>query len=120
MKPVDALTVSIDELRVDQFIHLDLKWFEHPFSFNHFKIKSESQIEEIKALGLKSIRINPELSDPVETQAPAASAAKATPSPSTDGGAVPATPAASMTGPADTLAQATATPEVPPESAPSP
>jgi putative nucleotidyltransferase with HDIG domain len=119
MKPVDALTVSINELRVGQYIHLDLKWFEHPFSFNHFKIRSESQIEEIKALGLKSIRITPELSDPVETQAPAVVTAKDTPHPSTDGKTASAVQGDAVTGAAELPAQSTATPELLPESAPS-
>jgi len=61
----EALTIAVDQLRVGQYIHLDMKWFEHPFPFSHFKIKSEAQIKEIKALGLKRIRINLDLSDPV-------------------------------------------------------
>ena len=56
-------TVSVDQLRVGLYIHLDLKWFEHPFAFSHFKIKSEEQITLIRSLGLKTVRLNPELSE---------------------------------------------------------
>lgn len=45
------------------YVHLDLKWFDHPFAFSHFKITSEEQIKTIRGLGLKTLRVNPELSD---------------------------------------------------------
>ncbi|MDD5028229.1 MAG: DUF3391 domain-containing protein [Rhodoferax sp.] len=85
MQTVHALTVQVDQLQVGHYIYLDMKWFEHPFSFNHFKIKSQAQISEVKALGLKSVRVNPELSDTVAPlpaaatpTAPTATAAPAT------------------------------------------
>lgn len=59
-----AVTLPVAELRVGHYVYLDLKWFEHPFSFNHFKIRSEKQLDELRALGLKNIRVNPELSEP--------------------------------------------------------
>ena len=55
--------LSMDQLRVGHYIHLDLGWMEHPFAFNHFKIRSEDQIRTLRALGLPSIRFSPELSD---------------------------------------------------------
>ncbi|MHB8948016.1 MAG: HD-GYP domain-containing protein [Rhodoferax sp.] len=64
MNHVEVQMMAMDQLRVGQYVHLDLKWFEHPFAFSHFKIKSEEQIKEIRSLGLKLVRINPELSDP--------------------------------------------------------
>jgi putative nucleotidyltransferase with HDIG domain len=63
LNPVEARAVSTDQLRVGQYVHLDLKWFEHPFAFGHFKIKSAEQIQTIRGLGLKTVRIDPELSD---------------------------------------------------------
>ncbi len=45
------------------YVHLDLKWFEHPFAFSHFKIKTEEQIATIQSLGLKTVRYDPTLSD---------------------------------------------------------
>jgi putative nucleotidyltransferase with HDIG domain len=52
-----------DQLKVGLYIYLDLKWMEHPFAFSHFKIKSEDQVKVIRALGLKTLRFNPALSD---------------------------------------------------------
>ncbi|KQV79502.1 metal-dependent phosphohydrolase [Massilia sp. Root351] len=53
----------MDQLRVGLYVELDLKWFEHPFAFSHFKIKSEDQISTLRSLGLPSVRYKPELSD---------------------------------------------------------
>ncbi|MDP3842810.1 MAG: DUF3391 domain-containing protein [Oxalobacteraceae bacterium] len=53
----------MDQLRVGLYIHLDLKWFEHPFAFSHFRIKNEEQIKTIRSLGLKAVRYNPALSE---------------------------------------------------------
>jgi putative nucleotidyltransferase with HDIG domain len=60
---LESQTIGVDQLRVGLYVHLDLKWFEHPFAFSHFKIKSQAQIKTICGLGLKTVRINPELSD---------------------------------------------------------
>ena len=59
----ENITISIDQLQVGLYIHLDLKWFEHPFAFSHFKIKNEEQLKTLRALGLKTIRYNPSQSD---------------------------------------------------------
>jgi len=63
MQAPDVHYLTLDQLRVGQYVHIDLKWFEHPFAFSHFKIKSEDQIQIIRSLGLKSVRFSPELSD---------------------------------------------------------
>jgi len=55
----DPYYISIEHLRVGMYVHLDLSWVEHNFSLNSFKIKNASQIVEIRALGLKKIRIDP-------------------------------------------------------------
>lgn len=60
---LDDTRISVDQLRVGLYIDLDLKWFEHPFAFSHFKIKSEDQIRTIRSLGLTTVRYNPALSD---------------------------------------------------------
>lgn len=62
--------VSIEQLRVGVYIHLDLSWMDHPFSFGSFKIKSQDQIEKLRELGLQSVRIDPAKSD-VQAAAPA-------------------------------------------------
>lgn len=56
-------SISVDQLRVGLYVYLDVKWFEHPFAFNNFKIKSEDQIATIRSLGLKTVTYDPERSD---------------------------------------------------------
>jgi putative nucleotidyltransferase with HDIG domain len=62
--------VATDQLRVGQYVYLDLKWFDHPFAFSHFKIKTQEQIDTIRGLGLAKVRVNPELSDTAVTAVP--------------------------------------------------
>jgi putative nucleotidyltransferase with HDIG domain len=57
------LLVSVDHLRVGVFIHLDLKWYEHPFLTNNFKIKNVGQIQTLKELGLSHVLFDPVKSD---------------------------------------------------------
>lgn len=64
-KKPDAYYISIELLTVGTYVHLDLRWVEHNFSLNSFKIKNTHQIVEIKALGLKKIRIDPTRSERV-------------------------------------------------------
>jgi len=51
--------IAVEQLRIGMYIHLDLRWVEHNFSLNSFRIRNLAQIEEVKALGLKQIRIDP-------------------------------------------------------------
>ena len=60
----ESQLVDMDQLQVGLYIHLDMKWFDHPFPFSHFKIKNEDQIRVLRSLGLKSMRYSSELSDP--------------------------------------------------------
>ncbi|MGZ5790149.1 MAG: HD-GYP domain-containing protein, partial [Burkholderiaceae bacterium] len=59
----DNSNITMTELRVGMYVYLDLKWFEHPFAFSHFRIKTKEQIEVIRGLGLKTIRVSLDLSD---------------------------------------------------------
>ncbi|MDI1259197.1 HD-GYP domain-containing protein [Aquabacterium sp.] len=45
------------------YVHLDLTWVNHPFTFSSFKIKSSEQIHMIQTLGLTRIRYSPAKSD---------------------------------------------------------
>ena len=63
MQTPDNLFISMDQLKVGLYVYLDLKWFEHPFAFNHFKIKDEEQINVIRSLGLRKMRYDPARSD---------------------------------------------------------
>lgn len=73
----DTNTVTMEQLRVGLYVMLDLSWFQHPFAFSQFKIKSEDQIREIRSLGLKTVRYNPALSDMTPADTPAATAGPA-------------------------------------------
>ncbi len=72
--------ITPDQLRVGLYVHIDLGWMDHPFTFNNFKIKNEDQIAEIRKLGLARLRFDPLRSDceplpvapePVVAEAPA-------------------------------------------------
>jgi putative nucleotidyltransferase with HDIG domain len=67
----DTPKIRIDQLRIGLYVFLDLNWFQHPFAFSHFKIKSEDQIKTIRGLGLSSVRYDPALSDSDSPPAPA-------------------------------------------------
>ncbi|MFI4932530.1 MAG: DUF3391 domain-containing protein, partial [Burkholderiales bacterium] len=32
--------IAVDELRVGMFVHLDLRWWAHPFALSSFKLTS--------------------------------------------------------------------------------
>lgn len=94
---LDNVEITLDQLRVGLYVHLDLKWFEHPFAFSHFKIKDEEQIQALRGLGLRKVRIDPALSDAAPGPAaadPAAAAATAAAT-ATAGSAATATPVVS-------------------------
>jgi putative nucleotidyltransferase with HDIG domain len=55
--------VIVDQLCTGLFVRLELKWNEHPFLFNSFKIRSAEQIQILKELGLREIIYIPEKSD---------------------------------------------------------
>ena len=80
MKPEAVNTITPDQLRVGLYIHLDLGWMDHPFTFSNFKIRNEGQIAQIKTLGLKQLRYDPLRSDcePI-VQAPTVATASAAP-----------------------------------------
>ncbi|MBT9499044.1 HD-GYP domain-containing protein [Zoogloea sp.] len=55
--------VTPDQLCVGLFIHIDLPWFSHPFSFNSFKIRSPDQLATLRKLGVNHFRYDPDRSD---------------------------------------------------------
>jgi len=59
----DASFISPEQLCVGLYVHIDLPWLEHPFTFGSFKIKSDDQIQTLRGLKLKRIRFDPERSD---------------------------------------------------------
>jgi hypothetical protein len=68
----DTVTIPIDQGQIGLYVYLDLKGFQHPFAFSHFKVKTEDQLRILRGLGLATVRVDPALSDgPVPTAAPA-------------------------------------------------
>lgn len=55
--------LSPEQLCIGLYIHLDLPWMDHPFTFSSFKIKDEEQLDKVRRLGLKQIRYSPDKSD---------------------------------------------------------
>lgn len=73
-----------DQLCVGLYVHLDLGWMDHPFTFSNFKIKSEDQIRKIRSLNLRQVSYDPLRSDREPLLAPTTPAnwpPKAAPSP---------------------------------------
>lgn len=81
--PASTLHISPEQLCVGLYIHLDLSWWEHDFTFSHFKIKDEKQIQALRALGLKQLRYEPARSncEPLELKPESQSAAAEAPPP---------------------------------------
>ena len=74
--------IDVQALRVGMFVHLDVGWMSHPFPLSSFRITSSSQLEKIRALGLKRVRWSPPDSVPES----AGSAGDADDEPSTEPG----------------------------------
>lgn len=60
-----------DRLRIGLYIHIDLPWFLHPFTLSSFKISSEQQVSELRALKLSRYRYDPQLSENASVDDPA-------------------------------------------------
>ncbi|MDA8124132.1 MAG: HD-GYP domain-containing protein [Deltaproteobacteria bacterium] len=68
MGNADFQVVDPGELKLGMYVVLPLSWHEHPFLKNHFLIESETDIQKIRGLGLKSIPIDPARSRLVQGQ----------------------------------------------------
>ena len=55
--------IHVDQLRVGIYVRLTESWRNHPFLFNSFKIKDDKQRQEVRRLGLTTIRFCPSKSD---------------------------------------------------------
>ncbi|MET3107123.1 putative nucleotidyltransferase with HDIG domain [Oxalobacteraceae bacterium GrIS 2.11] len=78
-------TISVDQLCIGLYVILDMAWLEHSFARNSFRIKNDEQIKSIKALGIKTIRIESTLCEtrplPLPEAAPAEPEPVAEPTP---------------------------------------
>ena len=57
------IKINVDRIQPGLYIRLPVKWNEHPFILNSFKIKSQDQIRVIRHLGIKFVYMNAEQSD---------------------------------------------------------
>lgn len=61
---IPEYSVPVDQLRVGVFVRIDgFSWFNHPFLFKSFKIKTDDQINTLKELGITHVVCIPEKSD---------------------------------------------------------
>lgn len=79
-----SATIAVEELRVGMFIHLDLKWWAHPFALSSFRLSSQEQIDTIKRLGVPQVRWSPEKSDAEPAEQATAGAPTGAPSERTE------------------------------------
>ena len=58
-----AIELTVDRIQPGLHIRLPLKWNDHLFLLNSFKIKDQEQVEMIRHLGVKFVYFNPAQSD---------------------------------------------------------
>lgn len=58
-----GVKVAVEQLQPGIYVQLPLKWFQHPFVLNRFKIKTADQIKIIKSLGVRHVIAVPSKSD---------------------------------------------------------
>lgn len=58
-----SIKITVDRIKPGLYVRLPVKWNEHPFLFNSFKLKNQDQINMIKHLGIKHVYIDPSQSD---------------------------------------------------------
>jgi putative nucleotidyltransferase with HDIG domain len=102
------------QLCIGLYVHLDLGWMSHPFTFSNFKIASKDQIRKIRELNLDRIRYDPKRSDyePLPMQSTDVSATE-TPPKTAPASAVTAT--GNKATPASAMAEAPRAPRTPQE-----
>ncbi|WP_194439394.1 DUF3391 domain-containing protein [Vibrio fluminensis] len=57
------IKVTVDRIQPGLHVRLPVKWNDHPFLFNSFKIKNHEQVRIIRHLGLKYVYVNIQQSD---------------------------------------------------------
>ena len=59
MDPASLPLIAVDRLRPGMYIVLDVGWRNHPFLRSRFLLRSEEQIDELRALGMAEVRWSP-------------------------------------------------------------
>ncbi len=63
MTPPALPEIDLSELSVGHYVILDLGWMAHPFPRSSFLITSERELETLRSLKLKRVRIDPKRSE---------------------------------------------------------
>lgn len=72
-------SVDISQLRLGLYVVLDMGWLSHPFPTSSFKLSQTGQIDTLRSLGLKSVKVDWSRSDATEGAGPGAAQAPQTP-----------------------------------------
>ena len=59
---MSTVDIPIQEVKIGMFVHLDLRWWKHPFLRSSFLLRSDKEIEQLKKCKVKSIKYDPEKS----------------------------------------------------------
>lgn len=59
--------ISVEELQIGHYVVLPYGWGNHPFLFNKFKIKDQTQLQQLKAMGVRAVPIDLSKSTPAPT-----------------------------------------------------
>ena len=54
-KPENPIPIGDVQLRIGVFVWVDRSWKEHPFVYNKFRITSDEQLQQLRALGPENI-----------------------------------------------------------------
>jgi hypothetical protein len=63
-------SVKTTDIRKGMYVILPLSWHEHPFLKNQFIVKSDADIEKIKTLKVREIKVDPARYENMEREAP--------------------------------------------------
>jgi HD-GYP domain-containing protein (c-di-GMP phosphodiesterase class II) len=70
MKQQELETVKTTDVRIGMYVILPLSWHEHPFLKNQFIVKSDADIEKIKTLKVREIKVDPARHEKMEGETP--------------------------------------------------
>ncbi len=55
----DSVPIDVRQLQPGLYVSLGLRWMDHPFLFNSFRLSTPEQVEKVRALGLSNIVYHP-------------------------------------------------------------
>jgi len=70
MEQQELQTVKTTDVKKGMYVILPLSWHEHPFLKNQFIVKSDTDIEKIKALKIREIKVDPARYENMERDTP--------------------------------------------------